>query len=61
MILPTITSIAYDSFLAIPADLRSASLALGTTRWQTIRHILLPAASHRPPDRRGPGHDAGGR
>jgi phosphate transport system permease protein len=44
MILPTIASISYDVFLAIPAELRSASLALGTTRWQTIRHILLPAA-----------------
>lgn len=44
MILPTITSVAYDVFLAIPADLRGASLAMGTTRWQTIRHILLPAA-----------------
>jgi phosphate transport system permease protein len=44
MILPTIASIAYDTLLTIPADLRSASLALGTTRWQTIRHILLPAA-----------------
>jgi phosphate transport system permease protein len=44
MILPTIASIAYDVLLAIPTDLRSASLALGTTRWQTIRHILLPAA-----------------
>jgi len=44
MILPTIASIAYDALLTIPADLRSASLALGTTRWQTIRHILLPAA-----------------
>ncbi len=43
MILPTIASVAYDVFLAIPADLRSASLAMGTTRWQTIRHILLPA------------------
>ena len=43
MILPTITSVAYDVFLAIPADLRSASIAMGTTRWQTIRHILLPA------------------
>ena len=45
MILPTVTSISYDSFLALPGDLRSASLALGTTRWQTIRHILLRAAS----------------
>lgn len=44
MILPTITSIAYDTLVAIPQDLRSASIALGTTRWQTIRHILLPAA-----------------
>jgi phosphate transport system permease protein len=40
-----VTSISYDSFLALPGDLRSASLALGTTRWQTIRHILLRAAS----------------
>ena len=44
MILPTVASIAYDALLTIPAELRSASLALGTTRWQTIRHILLPAA-----------------
>ena len=44
MILPTVASIAYDALLTIPADLRSASMALGTTRWQTIRHILLPAA-----------------
>ena len=44
MILPTIASIAYDALLTVPGELRSASLALGTTRWQTIRHILLPAA-----------------
>jgi phosphate transport system permease protein len=44
MILPTISAIAYDAFIAIPGDLRSASLALGTTRWQTIRHILIPTA-----------------
>jgi phosphate transport system permease protein len=44
MILPTISAIAYDAFISIPQDLRSASLALGTTRWQTIRHILIPTA-----------------
>lgn len=44
MILPTITSISYDAFRAVPQALRSGSLALGTTRWQTIRHILIPAA-----------------
>ena len=30
--------------VAVPQELRTGSLALGTTRWQTIRHILLPAA-----------------
>lgn len=45
MILPTITSIAYDVFLAVPQELRTGSLALGTTRWQSIRHIVLPAAT----------------
>ena len=44
MILPTIASIAYDALRTVPPELRSGSLALGTTRWQTIRHILLPAA-----------------
>jgi phosphate transport system permease protein len=44
MILPTVTSIAYDTLLTVPPELRSASLALGTTRWQTIRHVVLPAA-----------------
>jgi phosphate transport system permease protein len=45
MILPTITSLSYDAFRALPGDMRTASLALGTTRWQTIRHVLLPAAT----------------
>ena len=44
MILPTITSVALDAFTTVPAEMRGASLALGTTRWQTIRHVLLPAA-----------------
>jgi len=45
MILPTITAIAYDALLAVPADMKQASLALGTTRWQMIRHVLIPTAS----------------
>ncbi|HEY2916930.1 MAG TPA: phosphate ABC transporter permease subunit PstC [Candidatus Limnocylindrales bacterium] len=44
MILPTITSVALDAFTTVPAEIRSASLALGTTRWQTIRHVLVPTA-----------------
>ena len=45
MILPTITTIAIDTLAALPGGLREASLALGATRWQTIRKTLLPAAS----------------
>jgi phosphate transport system permease protein len=45
MILPTITSVAYDAFHTVPGEMRTASLALGTTRWQTIRHVLLPTAT----------------
>jgi phosphate transport system permease protein len=44
MVLPTITSVSYDAFRAVPQELRTGSLALGTTRWQTIRHLLLPSA-----------------
>jgi phosphate transport system permease protein len=44
MVLPTITSVSYDAFRAVPQELRTGSLALGTTRWQTIRHILIPSA-----------------
>ena len=44
MILPTITSVALDAFVVVPQDMRSASFALGTTRWQAIRHVLVPAA-----------------
>lgn len=45
MILPTIGTIAIDTLAALPNGLREASLALGATRWQTIRRTLLPAAS----------------
>ncbi len=45
MILPTITTISIDALAALPQGLREASLALGATRWQTIRRTLLPAAS----------------
>jgi phosphate transport system permease protein len=45
MILPTITSIAYDVVSSVPQEMRTGSLALGSTRWQTIRHVVLPAAT----------------
>jgi phosphate ABC transporter permease protein PstC len=44
MILPTIVSISYDAFSAVPATYREGSLALGATKWQTVRMVLIPAA-----------------
>lgn len=44
MILPTIVSILIDSLRSLPRDYKEASLALGSTRWQAIRLVLLPAA-----------------
>ncbi|MCI1856783.1 MAG: phosphate ABC transporter permease subunit PstC [Sporolactobacillus sp.] len=44
MILPTIASIAADSIRAVPDSLREASYAIGGTKWQTIWHVVLPAA-----------------
>jgi phosphate transport system permease protein len=45
MILPTITTISVDAIGGLPAGLREASLALGATRWQTIRRTLIPAGA----------------
>ncbi|ALC81635.1 MULTISPECIES: phosphate ABC transporter permease subunit PstC [Bacillus] len=44
MILPTITSISTDAISSLPKSLREGSYALGATRWQTIRKVLIPAA-----------------
>ena len=44
MILPTITTIATDAMSSLPKNLREGSYALGATRWQTIRKVLIPAA-----------------
>ncbi|MBN1875991.1 MAG: phosphate ABC transporter permease subunit PstC [Anaerolineae bacterium] len=44
MILPTITNIAEDAIRAVPNYYREGSLALGSTQWQTIVNVVLPAA-----------------
>lgn len=45
MILPTVTSLSVDSLRAVPIHYRQASLALGATRWQTIRKVVLKTAT----------------
>ena len=44
MILPTIISISVDSLQAVPPSYREGSIALGATKWQTVKMVLLPAA-----------------
>ena len=44
MILPIIIAVADEVIRAVPQGLREASLALGATRWQTIRNVVLRRA-----------------
>lgn len=42
LVLPVIITVAEEAFRAVPQDYRYASLALGATKWQTVRHQVLP-------------------
>ena len=42
MIIPIITAMSRDVIRAVPASQREAMLALGATRWETIRKSVLP-------------------
>lgn len=42
--MPVIVIAAREALAAVPDSLRLGSYALGATRWQTIRHHVLPAA-----------------
>jgi phosphate transport system permease protein len=44
MVLPYIAAISYDVCRAVPRSQREGALALGATRWQTIRSVVLPYA-----------------
>lgn len=44
MTLPVMISTAEEAILAVPQQFRIVSLSLGATRWQTIRHQVLPQA-----------------
>lgn len=42
--LPVVIVTTEEALRTVPRDQREASLALGATRWQTVRHVLLPQA-----------------
>ena len=44
-VIPIIFTIAEDSLTNVPKALRSGSLALGASRWQTAIRVVLPTAS----------------
>ena len=45
MVLPTIIRTTEEALRQVPQGLREGSLALGATRWQTIRRVVLPPAT----------------
>ncbi|MFN3547954.1 MAG: phosphate ABC transporter permease subunit PstC [Mesorhizobium sp.] len=44
MLIPFISSLSDDAFAAVPRAMRDGSYALGATKGETIRKVLLPAA-----------------
>jgi phosphate transport system permease protein len=44
MILPIVSSITRELFLAVPRELKEGAFALGTTRWEMIRGVVFPYA-----------------
>lgn len=44
VVLPLIISAAQEALASVPQSLREASLALGATKWTTIKKVVLPTA-----------------
>jgi len=45
MIVPIVSSISRDLFLSVPRDLQDGASALGATRWEVIRGVVLPSTA----------------
>ncbi len=45
MVIPMIFSLSEDALSSVPHNMTAASLALGASRWQTLRRVILPSAS----------------
>lgn len=44
LVLPIIIVASQEAIKAVPKELREASYGMGATKWQTILHVVLPAA-----------------
>lgn len=45
MVIPIIASISRDLFQSVPRELQDGAAALGATRWEVVRGIVLPTTS----------------
>ncbi len=45
MTLPLLVSLGEDALRAVPESYRQAAMAMGATKWEMVRRVLLPAAS----------------
>jgi phosphate transport system permease protein len=45
MVVPIIAALSRDLFLTVPQELRDGAEALGATRWEMIRGVVLPTTS----------------
>lgn len=45
MVIPIIASISRDLFTAVPPELQDGASALGATRWEVVRGIVLPSTA----------------
>jgi phosphate transport system permease protein len=43
MIVPIIASLCRELFLQVPSELEEGAFALGATRWEMVRGVILPA------------------
>jgi len=44
MVFPIIISVSTEVIKAVPQAHRKASMALGATKWQTIKHVVVPSS-----------------
>lgn len=44
LVLPTVVIVSREAIRAVPDSFRQGSLALGATKWETVRHHVLPNA-----------------
>ena len=46
MVSPIIISVSLEVLRSVPMEAREATLALGTTRWEAVKHVVLRVARH---------------